>query len=126
MAERKSVRLEKHQLDAIEDMVERGIADNESEAHRMCLNAGKREFGYENGHYTDTTLKRTVYTVASLLTVAGVTGLVFTFAYPVPARLPSFSVVIVGGVLFGVHRLLQSHEPKVSKRLKRLLGGETA
>jgi len=127
MAERKSVRLEKQQLDAIEDMVDRGIADNESEAHRMCLNAGKREFGYKNGHYTDTRLKDWLTQGAYLLTMAGLVGLAFTFAYPVGARIPSFAVIVVGvSIQAFVVPAVEKREPKISKRLKGLLGGDTA
>lgn len=126
MAEQKNTRLEKHQTDAIEDMAEREIADNPSEAHRMLLNAGMREYGYENGSYTDTALKSFVGNVAWLFTIAGLTGLVFTFAYPVPARLPSFAVLVAGVMCFVGHRSLEKHEPGVSKRLKAVFGGESA
>jgi hypothetical protein len=125
MAERKSVRLEKQQLDAIEDMVDRGIADNASEAHRELLNAGKREYGYKNGNFTDTALKSFVTRLSWLLTVAGLVGLAFTFAYPVAARLPSFAVLIGGVGCYGLSQVLEEYEPRVSKRLKGLFG-ETA
>jgi len=122
MAERKSVRLEKQQLDTISDMDDRDLADNESEAHRMLLNAGMRAYGYQNGEYSETALKAGVEKIAWLLTVSGLVGIGFTFAYPVPARLPSFAVLAAGVGLFSVHQLLEKHEPKVSKRLKTLLG----
>jgi len=122
MAERKSVRLEKQQLDAIKDMVERGIADNESEAHRMCLNAGKREFGYENGEYSQTTLLHFVQNAGWLLLVAGFVGLGFTFAYPVAARIPSVLVGMTGAISLAVADLLEDKEPDVTKSLKRLVG----
>jgi hypothetical protein len=125
MAERKSVRLEKQQLDVISDMDERDIADNESEAHRMLLNAGKREYGYRNGEYTDTALKSFTKRVRWLLTVAGLVGLAFTFAYPVPARLPSFAVLVGGVVCYGLGEVLEEYEPRVSNRLKGIFGGET-
>jgi hypothetical protein len=127
MAERVSVQLEQHQREAISDMVDRGIADNESEAHRMCLNAGKREFGYKNGHYTETSLLSWLTQAAYLLTMAGLVGLAFTFAYPVGARIPSFAVIVVGvSIQAFVVPAVEKREPKVTKRLKGLLGGETA
>lgn len=126
MAERKSVRLEKQQLDTISDMEERDLADNESEAHRMLLNAGMREYGYASGDYTDTRLKQLVEQSAWLLTVAGMVGLAFTFAYPIPTRVPSFAVLCFGVGLFPLAQALGDVEPRVSERLKRLLGGENA
>jgi hypothetical protein len=126
MAQQKNTRLERHQLQAIEDMVDRGIADNESEAHRMLLNAGKREYGYKNGGYTDTMLRLATFRVGVLLAIAGIVGLAFTFAYPVSARLPSFAVLVVGAGLYGVSSVLERHEPQVSQRLKGLLGRDSA
>jgi len=126
MAEHKSLRLEKQQLDTISDMDDRDLADNESEAHRMLLNAGMREYGYSSGDYTDTRLKQFVERGAWLLTVAGMVGLAFTFAYPIPARIPSFAVLAFGVGLFPVAQALGDVEPRVSERLKSLLGGEKA
>ena len=126
MAKQKNTRLEKPQLDAISDMADRDIADNESEAHRLLLNAGMREYGYTNGGYSDTKLKQGVENSAWLLTVAGMVGLTFTFAYPIPARMPSFAVLAFGVFLFPVAQALEDYEPKVSNRLKSLLGGEKA
>jgi hypothetical protein len=126
MAQVKSARFTKEQEQAIEDMVERGMADNESEAHRMFVNSGMREYGYQNGGYTNTALKGFVARGAWLLTVAGLVGLAFTFAYPVPARVPSFAVLVVGVVLFPVREWLDSREPDVSNKLRALFGGEKA
>jgi len=126
MAERKSTRLERHQLDAIEDMAERGVADNESEAHRMFLNAGMAEFGYKNGGHTDTLLKRGLSKVGILLALTGIIGLAFTFAYPVPARVPSFSVLIVGAGCYAGSEVLEEYEPNVTRKLKQMVSGESA
>jgi hypothetical protein len=126
MAQQKNTRLEKHQLDAISDMVDRGVADNESEAHRMLLNAGKREYGYKNGGHADTLLKRGLSKIGVLLALTGIIGLAFTFAYPVPARVPSFSVLIVGAGMYAGSGVLEEYEPDVSRKLKQMVGGESA
>jgi hypothetical protein len=123
MAQVKSARFTKEQEQAIEDMVEREQADNESEAHRMLVNAGMREYGYQNGQHSDTALKSTVQVLANVFTLTGMVGLAFTFAYPVGARLPSFAILAFGVMLYSLGKALEQHEPKVSKRLKRLLGG---
>jgi Fe2+ transport system protein B len=123
MAQVKSARFTKEQENAIEDMVERDKADNESEAHRMLVNAGMREYGYENGQHSDTVLKNTVKELSNIFTLVGLVGLAFTFAYPVGARLPSFALLAFGVMLYSVGKALEQHEPKVSKRIKRLFGG---
>lgn len=126
MAQVKSARFTKDQEHAIEDMVERGYADNESEAHRMLVNAGMQEYGYRNGEHRDTALKAVVHRVSWLFMTAGLVGMAFTVAYPVPARLPSFAVVGAGVFLFGVYHVLEEHEPKVSNQLRRLVGRDPA
>jgi len=126
MAELKSVRLEKQQLDAIEDMDTSDIADNESEAHRMLLNAGMHEYGYRNGDYTDTTLRDINQEITRLLLYIGIGFIGLTLTLPsYEIRLVGFAFVVSGLGLLGVDRLLAEYEPTVSKRLKGLLGGET-
>jgi len=49
MAEVKSARLTRPQLDAIEAMVEDGTADNASEALRVAVDSGLVEMGYRGG-----------------------------------------------------------------------------
>jgi len=126
MAERKSVHLEQHQLEAIEDMVNRGLADNESEAHRILLNEGKRGYGYKNGSYSDTVLKSVCGEMSKLFLLAGVVLVGVTYFYPVSLRLVALGPIISGLFLLGVERILESHEPKVTNTLRGLIGGETA
>jgi len=126
MAELKSTRLEKQQLDAIEDMDERGLADNESEAHRMLLNAGMHEYGYKNGDYTETALQQSLEKISWLLMLGGVMGLAFTIWYPVSARIPSFAVLVTGFGLWRLALFVESREPDLSNRLKSVFGGEAA
>jgi len=126
MAKQKNTRLEKHQLDAIEDMVDRDVADNESEAHRMLLNEGKRAYGYKNGGYTETTLKQATHEAAKWFLVAGLVLVGVTYFYPVSLRLVAIGPIVSGLFLMGVERVLESHEPKVSNKIKGLFGGETA
>ena len=59
MGEVKTARVTNTQSEAIGDMVDRGQADSESEAHRMFLDAGMAEYGYRaEGTTGDTRLKR--------------------------------------------------------------------
>lgn len=126
MAQVKSARFTKEQEEAMEDMVERGMADNSSEAHRMLVNAGMREYGYENGEYTDTFLKLAVNRIGWLFGIAGLVGLAFTLTYPVPTRMPAFALVIVSFLCFAMYGVLDAKEPGVTRWLSGLLGGETA
>jgi hypothetical protein len=126
MAKQKNTRLEKHQLEAISDMVDRGLADNESEAHRMLLNEGKRAYGYKNGGYSDTALKQACGKLARAFLLIGVVLIGVTYFYPITFRILAVGPILSGLFLLGVESLLESHEPKVSNRIKRLFGGEAA
>jgi hypothetical protein len=117
---------DENQIEAFEQMQEEGKADSYAEAARMSSNVGLQHMGYINGQNRHTALKGFVTRAAWLLTVAGLVGLAFTFAYPVPARIPSFAVLVVGVVLFPIREWLESREPDVSNKLKALVGGEKA
>ena len=118
MAERTSVHLEQHQLDVIEDMAEEGKADNESEALRMFLNAGMREYGYRNGESNQTVLRTVIHEMAKLFFVSGLVLLGVTYFLPVELRLVAVGPIFSGLFLLGVDRALESVEPRVSKKLR--------
>lgn len=122
MAETKSARFSKEQIDAIEDMVEQGRADNQSEAHRMFVNAGMREYGYVNGGMKETKLRWAVRETSKLCLYAGILLLGLTWLYPVIFRLAPFGPIVAGLVLHGADRALGSVEPDVSNYLRGLIG----
>jgi len=126
MGHRLTGNFDQDQVDGFESMQEDGKADNYSEAVRIASTVGLQELGYLNGENKNTLLKQSVYRFSWLFSIAGMVGLGFTFAYPVPARLPSFAVLVFGIALYGVSELLEDHEPSVTKKIKRLFGGETA
>jgi len=123
MGKKIGVNLDEKHIECFESMQEEGKADSYSEAVRQASTIGLREMGYINGESKHTALKTTVSKIGWVFTIAGLVGLAMTVAYPVPARVPSFAVLTFGVVMFPVHSALEKHEPKVSKRLKRLLGG---
>jgi len=123
MAETKSARFSKEQVTAIEDMVEQGKADNQSEAHRMFVNAGMREYGYVNGALKETKLRWEVRETSKLCLYAGVLLLGLTWLYPVIFRLAPWGPIVAGLVLHGADRLLGNVEPDVSNWLRGLVGG---
>jgi hypothetical protein len=57
MAEHKSARFEKAQLNAIEQAQQLGLADNQTEAMKLLINAGAAEHGILNGN-AKTTVRR--------------------------------------------------------------------
>jgi len=126
MAETKSARFSREQTEAIEDMVEKGLADNQSEAHRMLVNAGMHEYGYANGGYSETALKRICGELAKAFMLVGIVLVGVTYFYPVSFRILAIGPLVSSGFLFAVESVLESHEPKVSNKIKGLLGGETA
>ena len=128
MAQQKNTRLEKHQLDAIADMVDRGLADNESEAHRMLLNAGKEEFGYKNGQTvtTDTALNRLTQKFGYVFALIGIVWLATTITYPVSLRMPAIAALSSSVSCFAMHKALDAREPAVTNKLRALVGGESA
>lgn len=126
MAETRGARFNREQVQAIEDMVDKGIADNQSEAHRMLVNAGMHEYGYTNGGYSETALKTVCGEMAKLFLVSGLILVGVTYFYPVQLRLLAVGPIVSGLFLMGVERVLESHEPKVTNALRGLIGGETA
>jgi len=124
MAEHKTIRLEKHQIEAIEDMVDRGEADTQTEAHRILLNAGKREFGYKHGGCSETRLRSTLRKARNAFAWVAVALIGATWFYPVEFRLLVFMPLFSAGFLYLLDDVVGRHEPKVTKRLKGLFGGE--
>jgi hypothetical protein len=123
MGERLTGNFDQNHVDGFEAMQDEGKADSYSESVRRASIVGLREMGYINGEQHNTTLKFAVHRFAWLLTIAGLVGLAFTFAYPVPARVPSFACLAVGVGLYAGYEVLERNEPDVTNRLKRLFGG---
>jgi hypothetical protein len=126
MGERLTGNFDQNHVDGFEAMQDEGQADSYSEAVRRASTVGLQEMGYINGESTDTLLKRGLSTVGILLALSGMIGLAFTFAYPVPARVPSFSVLIVGAGMYAGSEVLEEYEPNVTRKLKQMVGGESA
>lgn len=120
MGEHKSVRLEKKQLDAISEMAEDGVADNESEALRNALDVGLHEYGYLNGGTQDTLLRQLTRRVGDAFGLLGILWLGVTFVYPIELRAFAIPIFLVALGLYGLDRLLAGFEPGVSKRLSNL------
>lgn len=123
MAQRRSTRLEKQHLDAMEDMVERGLADNESEAHRMLLTDGMRQYGYKNGGLeTDSGLANAFGTVGWIFAIVAFTWLGTTFFWPINLRMPALGFALASVLAFGLERVLREYDGD----LRWLAGGEKA
>lgn len=117
MGEVKSAQLTRKQLEVIEDMVDAGEADNQSEALRDLLDEGMRTYGYRAGRNGNTTLKWMSKEMGKLFAYAGMAWLAFFWAFPVGFRLPGALVMVAALGMFGVWLLLDRYEPAVTKRL---------
>lgn len=117
MAERKTVRFERDQIHAIEDMVERERADNESAAVKKLLTEGMRQYGYKATGNGDTSLKWAAGELARLLSYVGLGWLAFFWAFPVDFRVLGAVVLVMALAMVGVYLLLDAYEPAISRRL---------
>lgn len=118
MAETYTARLTKEQEDAIDDMVGSDKADNDSEALRMLITAGMREYGYRNGETNQTVLRTAIQEMAKWFFISGFVLLGVTYFLPVELRLVAVGPIFSGLFLSGVDRALESVEPRVSKKLR--------
>lgn len=126
MADTFSARLTTHQQDCLQSMVERGEADNKSEAFRMALDSGLVELGYKNGHKTDTRLRYLLQRAGDAFGLLGLFWLGLTFLYPVGFRMWAIPIFAVALGLHVADRGLKRHEPGVSRRLAAVFGSENA
>lgn len=123
MGKPKSVRFNPAQKRALEDMIERGEASSETEAHRMLLNAGMQQFGYRVTGNGDTRLKWLAGEMARLLAYVGVGWIVFFWAFPVQFSVFGVAVLFMALSMVAAYMVLDAKEPKISKRLG-LVGGK--
>jgi len=121
-----TVDLENRQRELLSEMDENDDIPNQSEGIREGIDLLAEKHGYKNGENGKTALKFFAHRAGLLLSVAGIVGLAFTFAYPVSARIPSFAVLVVGVCFYAFHTYLSEHEPGVTNRIKGLFDGETA
>lgn len=117
MGKPKSVRFNQQQERALDDMVERGEADSQTEAHRMLVNAGMRQFGYRASGNGDTQLKWLAKEMARLFSYIGVGWILFFWAFPVSFAMPGVAVLFMALSMVGAYMLLDAKEPAISKRL---------
>lgn len=125
MGDIRSAKFDEYQVEALDELQDDIRSQEKSEALRKATVVGLQELGYMNGN-SNTRLKAATYRLSWLFMVAGVVGLAFTFAYPVPARVPSFAVVMTGTALYAASEWLDGVEPAVTNKLRSLVGGETA
>ena len=117
MGDPKTVRFNRAQEQALDDMVDRDRADNQSEAHRMFVNAGMAEYGYSVNGNGDTSLKWAAGELARMLTYVGVGWLAFFWAFPVGFRVWGAVVLLMALAMIGVYLVLDVYEPAISRRL---------
>lgn len=126
MSEKIGVTLDEYQVDGLDEMKEQGRADSYSEAGRIAIATGLEELGHTNGSTVKTPLRATTHELAKLFLWAGFVLMGITFFYPIELRILVVGPITSGLFLLGVNRLLANIEPRVSNKLRSLIGGETA
>jgi len=119
----KSVRLDKHQEDAIGDMTDRGVADNDTEALKQFLNAGMAEYGYEHGHRRSNPLATIAAEFARAFAWIGVGWLALTWLLPIEFRVGAIFALLASLGSLGVKHIAEEYDIGVDKTL---VGGEKA
>lgn len=120
MADTVSVRLERSQIQAIEEMDDDEVADNQSEALRMALNAGLTELGYMNGGEYDSLLRINTRRAGLALGGAGMVVLGLSLFGPLAGRLIGVSLLLAAMTCYGVDRLLALLEPGVTLKFQQI------
>jgi len=126
MGEVLKTRAEREQHQVVEDMIDRGIADSESEALRRLIDAGAREYGYSAASYRDTGLRRVTRRVGWGFAIAALLWFGATLLLPVGYRLPGFGAAFASLAAFAIDRGLGRVEPGLSDRLRGFLPGGRA
>ena len=119
MGKPKSVRFNQQQLDALEELKERGKADSETEAHRMLLNAGMQRYGFTIAGNGDTWLKRLAGELARLFAYLGVAWLAFFALFPIQFRMIGVAIVVLAVAMTAIRLVLGQVEPRVTHALQR-------
>lgn len=114
MAKQVNTRLERRQIDGIEEMVDAGMADNQSEAHRMALDAGLADHGCANGHSRTTWLQLFSSEMSKVLIYLTVGWMGATLFFPVEFRFVSVYLFAATIGVVGVDRVLARLEPSVT------------
>jgi Arc/MetJ-type ribon-helix-helix transcriptional regulator len=126
MAKNTSVQLQEDHLDGLQEMVDAGQADNRSEALRMAMQSGFREYGVVSYTETETRLRETARQLGVGFAMVGAVMLGLVYFGSVELRLLGIVPWIMALACYGVDRGLARVEPRVSLRLERILGGEKA
>lgn len=115
MGKSKTIWFSPAQVEAIEDLEDRGKADNASEAVRMLLNAGMQAHGYDvAANNSDTTLRRMAGELSRLFAYVGVAWIAFFWAFPVGFRLPGVLVMAAALGMVAIYVALGQVEPRVT------------
>ena len=117
--EPKRYRLEQHQIEAIQEAEELGLAENEPGAARLVIDEGAQSLGL-NGHADpDTALRAVVRRAADSFAMFAIMTMAALYFMPVPtsARLLVVWPFATSVALYGIDRVLASYEPGLSARL---------
>lgn len=126
MADKVDVRLSSDQMNSLQAMQDEGLADNRSDAIRTALDRGFVQLGYRNGQKRDTRLRLVTRRLADAFALLGVMWIGLSFWLPIEYRAYAVAPLLASVTCLTIDRVLQSHEPAISRRLATVLGGESA
>lgn len=107
-------------------MVGNGDADSQSEALRVAVNAGLRSKGYHGAVKRDTPLRAFTRRTGDAFALLSLIWVGMTFLGPGVLRAWAIPFFLVAVAMYGVDRALKVVEPGISRRLRKLFGGEPA
>lgn len=122
MAKQVNTRLERRQIDGIEAMESDGLADNQSEAHRLALDVGLSELGYATGATRQTWLVWFVNELSKVLVFLTVGWMGATLFFPVEFRAVTMYLLAATLGVVGVGQALTRFEPRVSEWMTSRMG----
>lgn len=122
MGERLTGNFDQDHVDGFEAMQEDGTAESYSEAVRIAANRGLNELGYKNGVREETWLQWFVGELAKVLSFLALGWIAATIYFPVEFRFMSVYFLAAALGTFGVERVLQRVEPRITHAMTQAIG----
>lgn len=117
MSKSRGVRFTTEQWDAIQEMVEEGLADNPSEAVDMVMNVGLTQYGKLYGGTYDSSLRQYVRLAGYGTACMGVFAVALTFFMSLELRLFATIPWVMAVTFYSLDKGLARVEPHVSRRM---------
>lgn len=126
MARSQGVRIDSELEDVVDDLQDRGLADDTSDAIRRLAHAGMQDYGYQNGtHYQTPShqasgLQTAAGEFARAFAWVGIAWLALTLMFPIEIRLGAVFAFAAALGCSGLYVVLENHEDHVKTIVKRV------